>query len=51
VTEMEGPGFAQTDNEVEWVVSNVQSGVYLARVEAESEGEKAVKMIKIAVVR
>ncbi len=51
VTEMEGPGFAQTDNEVEWLVSNVQSGVYLARVEAEGEGEKAVKMIKIAVVR
>lgn len=51
VTEMAGPGFAQTDNEVEWRVSNVQSGVYLARVEAEGEGEKAVKMIKIAVVR
>ncbi len=51
VTEMEGPGLAQTDNEVEWSVSNVQSGVYLARVEAEGESEKAVKMIKIAVVR
>ncbi len=51
VTELEGPGVAQTDNEVEWVVSNVQSGVYLARVEAEGESEKAVKLIKIAVVR
>lgn len=51
VAEMEGPGAAQTDNEVEWVVRNVQSGVYLARVEAEGEGEKAVKLIKIAVVR
>ncbi len=51
VAEMEGPGLAQADNEVEWLVSNVQSGVYLARVEAEGESEKAVKMIKIAVVR
>ncbi|MEK7727215.1 MAG: FG-GAP-like repeat-containing protein [candidate division KSB1 bacterium] len=51
VTELEGPGNAQADNEVEWRVSNVQSGVYLARVEAEGEGEKAVQMIKIAVVR
>ncbi|NUO79800.1 VCBS repeat-containing protein [candidate division KSB1 bacterium] len=51
VTELEGPGAAQTDNEIEWNVSNVQSGVYLARVEAEGESEKAVKMIKIAVVR
>lgn len=51
VAEMEGPSLAQADNEIEWNVSNVQSGVYLARVEAEGEGEKAVKLIKIAVVR
>jgi hypothetical protein len=51
VTEMEGPGLAQSDNEIEWRVSNVQSGVYLARVEAEGEGEKVVKLIKIAVVK
>ena len=51
ITKMDGPGIAQADNEVEWSVSNVQSGVYLARIEAEGENEKAVKLIKIAVVR
>jgi len=51
VTEMDGPGLASVDNEVEWNVSGVQSGVYLAKVEAEGSAERAVKIIKIAVVK
>jgi hypothetical protein len=40
------------DSETEWNVSNIQSGVYLARVEASSSsGNKEVNFIKIAVVK
>jgi len=51
VIELEGPGLPQANNEVEWNVSEVQSGIYLARVEAQSETDRAVKVIKIAVVK
>lgn len=51
VTEFEGPGLAQADNEVEWQLNGVQSGVYLAKVEAQGEAEKMMKIIKIAVVK
>lgn len=40
------------DNETKWDVSNFQSGVYLARVEANSSsGKTESKVIKIAVVK
>ena len=40
------------DNETEWNVGNIQSGVYLARVEANgSSGKTESKVIKIAVVK
>lgn len=40
------------DNETKWDVGNVQSGVYLARVEANgSSGKTESKVIKIAVVK
>jgi len=51
VDELSGPGVAQAENEVTWNLQNVESGVYLARVEAQGSGETQVAMIKIAVVK
>ena len=39
------------DHEIVWNVANIESGVYLARVEAESGSENSVEFIKIAVVK
>jgi hypothetical protein len=40
------------DNETKWDVGNIQSGVYLARIEANStSGKSESKVIKIAVVK
>ena len=51
VEDFTGPGDAQTANEVRWNLHNVQSGVYLARIEAKSSNKSEVKIIKIAVVK
>ncbi len=51
VTELTGPGVGGLDNEVAWDVSGVQSGVYLARIEAVGGGQTAVQIVKIAVVK
>ncbi len=51
VTEFAGPGVGGVDNEIEWSVGNVQSGVYLARVEASGVGGGGVAVIKVAVVK
>ncbi len=51
VQEIAGTGFPQTDNEVRWDLQSVQSGIYFARIEAEASGERAVRIIKIAVVK
>jgi hypothetical protein len=51
VEKLAGPGLAQADNEIEWNVQNVQSGVYLARVEAKGQNETSMAIIKIAVVK
>ena len=51
VEELAGPGLAQADNEIRWNLQNVQSGVYLARVEAKGQSETSVAIIKIAVVK
>ncbi len=51
VEEFSGPGAPRTDNEVIWSVADVESGVYLARVEAEGESARDVAIIKIAVVK
>jgi len=51
VEDFSGPGDAQTANEVRWNLQNVQSGVYLARIEAKSSDKTEVKIIKIAVVK
>jgi hypothetical protein len=39
------------DNEVLWNAAGVQSGVYLARIEAEGAGTSGVAIIKVAVVK
>ncbi len=51
VEQFVGPGLGGIENEVDWNITNVQSGVYLARVWAKSENEKSVAIIKIAVVK
>ncbi len=51
VDELVGPGFGQTENEVSWPLRNISSGVYLARVEARSQKDNDVAIIKIAVVK
>ena len=51
VTELDGPGAGGLDNEVAWDVSGVQSGIYLARVEADGPSTSQVRIVKIAVVR
>ncbi|MBX2991844.1 MAG: T9SS type A sorting domain-containing protein [Bacteroidetes bacterium] len=51
VTEFNGPGIAGVDNEVEWNVRDVQSGVYLARIEASGSGKSETAIVKVAVVK
>jgi len=51
IKELNGSGNSNTDNEVRWDLTNVQSGVYLARIEANSQGRKEAHIIKIAVVK
>lgn len=51
VSELNGPGNAGVDNEVEWNVKDVQSGVYLARIEASGSGKTETAIVKIAVVK
>ncbi|MBI3004089.1 MAG: VCBS repeat-containing protein [Ignavibacteriales bacterium] len=51
VAELKGKSFAGTDSELSWDVSNIQSGVYLARVEAIGASANDVAVIKIAVVK
>lgn len=51
VDELEGTGFGQVENEVIWGLENIQSGVYLARVEANGDQSRDAAIIKIAVVK
>jgi hypothetical protein len=51
VSELSGPGLAQADNEAVWNLNGIQSGIYLARVEAKGARETSVAIIKIAVVK
>ncbi|MFQ6113084.1 MAG: FG-GAP-like repeat-containing protein, partial [bacterium] len=51
IDELTGTGFAQTENEVQWQLDNIESGVYLARVEAIGDGKRDVAIFKIAVVK
>ena len=51
VDELVGPGFGSAENEVDWRLENIESGVYLAKVEAAGQGGSEVAIIKIAVVK
>nr|NIS44712.1 T9SS type A sorting domain-containing protein [candidate division Zixibacteria bacterium]NIV03484.1 T9SS type A sorting domain-containing protein [Calditrichia bacterium]NIV71706.1 T9SS type A sorting domain-containing protein [Calditrichia bacterium] len=51
VKELEGTGHPNTDNEVRWDLKDVQSGIYLGRIEAQTDSRKEVQIIKIAVVK
>lgn len=51
VTEFAGPGIGGVDNEIEWKVGNVQSGIYLARIEATSSGRSETAIVKVAIVK
>ena len=51
VTEFAGPGIGGLDNEVAWDVRDIQSGVYVARIEAAGAGQSAVAFVKVAVVK
>lgn len=51
VAEFSGPGIGGIDNEVQWDVSNVQSGIYIARIEANGSSGHGVALVKIAVVK
>lgn len=39
------------ENEFEWDVSNIQSGIYFARIEASGAGQSGSAVIKIAIVK
>jgi hypothetical protein len=51
VDELTGTGNSNTANEVRWDLGTVQSGVYFARIEAQSTDKSEVRIIKIAVVK
>jgi len=51
VAELAGFGTGGMDNEIQWGVSGIQSGVYFARIEATGSKESGVAVIKIAVVK
>lgn len=51
IDELTGPGIGELDNEIEWNASNVQSGVYFCRIEAQAGGNNGTAIIKIAVVK
>ncbi len=53
VAELKGAGQGGMDGEIRWDVRNIQSGVYLANVEATSmvSGKTGHKVIKIAIIK
>ena len=51
VDELQGTNYAGLDNEVQWNVSKIQSGIYFAQITASGSGEEQSQIIKIAVVK
>ena len=51
VDEFPGPAVPNFDNEVRWDLQNIQSGIYLARIEARGERGTETATFKIAVVK
>ncbi|MBI5463822.1 MAG: T9SS type A sorting domain-containing protein, partial [Ignavibacteriales bacterium] len=51
VTELYGTGVGGSDNEMTWDVTGIQTGIYLARIEASGSGFADAAVVKIAVVK
>ncbi|KAA3612623.1 MAG: T9SS C-terminal target domain-containing protein [Calditrichaeota bacterium] len=51
VDEFPGTGNGDVDNEVQWNVSGIQNGVYMARIEAKSSSKNGVAIFKISVIK
>lgn len=53
VQTLTGSGITQTDNEVQWNLKKIQSGVYLAKITAKStiSSKKVTRTVKIAVTK
>lgn len=51
VDEVSGYALAGIDNEFVWNTKSIQSGIYYARIEANSSNKKDFKIIKVAVVK
>ena len=51
VSELSANARGGIDNEISWDVSDIQSGVYFARVEASGSGGSGNAVVKIAVVK
>ena len=51
VDELTGTGYVGLDNEVQWDVSKIQSGIYFAQITASGSGGEQSQIIKIAVVK
>ncbi len=51
VESFSGPGNAQTENEIAWDISDIESGVYFCRVSADTGSEKKAVICKIAVIK
>ncbi len=51
VEELNGTSYAGMDNEVQWNISKIQSGIYFAQITASGSGEEQSQIIKIAVVK
>ncbi len=51
VQDITGAPLSDGDHEIMWDVSDIESGVYIARLEAQSESKSYVEFIKIAVVK
>ena len=50
VDSFKGPGSTGVDQQIKWNVSDIESGVYLCRVEAKSVSKSDVRIIKIMVI-
>ncbi|MCK9409262.1 MAG: T9SS type A sorting domain-containing protein [Bacteriovoracaceae bacterium] len=51
VDELRGTNFVGMDNEVEWNIAKIQSGIYFAQITASNGGEEMNQIVKIAVVK
>ena len=51
VTALNATSFSNSENEVVWDVSDVQSGIYYGVIEAEVDGATETRIIKIAIVK